>query len=393
MFFFFVQIEENKKKNVTTNNVVKQFKSLCVVYQKCTRRGTNTHTSSSILTSYHSLICHIKSLYFEMKLDTLSWKYIQIFFVVIIYWVISILTVFVNKTLLSIDQLDVDAPIFIAWFQCLVSAIICFILSNLSKTFPQVVQFPEGNPFNAATVRNVLPLSMLYIAMISTNNYCLKFVDVTFYYVGRSLTTVFNVILSYLILGQTTSVSCLICCFAVVCGFFLGVDQENLSGSFSLVGTLFGVISSFSLAYYSIQIKKVLPLVNNQIWLLSYFNNVYATILFIPLLAFEAKELSNYSKLTEYKFLVLMIIGGVCGLSIGYVTVLQVQVTSPLTHNISGTAKSCFQTVLASFWYNQWKSSVWWFSNAIVLGGSAAYTIVKNREMEKKYRPIVYNRC
>lgn len=67
---------------------------------------------------------------------------------------------------------------------------------------------------------------------------------------------------------------------------------------------------------------------NNQIWLLSYFNNVYATILFIPLLAFEAKELSNYSKLTEYKFLILMIIGGVCGLSIGYVTVLQVQVST-----------------------------------------------------------------
>lgn len=69
------------------------------------------------------------------------------------------------------------------------------------------------------------------------------------------------------------------------------------------------------------------------------------------------------------------------------------QVTSPLTHNISGTAKSCFQTVLASFWYNQWKSNMWWFSNFVVLGGSAAYTIVKNREMEKKYRPITYSRC
>jgi len=69
--------------------------------------------------------------------------------------VISILTVFVNKTLLSVDQLDVDAPIFIAWFQCLVSAIICFTLSRLSKLFPKVVQFPEGNPFNPLTVRNV----------------------------------------------------------------------------------------------------------------------------------------------------------------------------------------------------------------------------------------------
>lgn len=101
-----------------------------------------------------------------------------------------------------------------------------------------------------------------------------------------------------------------------------------LTGSFSLVGTLFGVLSSFSLAYYSIQIKKVLPEVNNQIWLLSYFNNVYATILFIPLLALETKDISNYSKFTEYKFLLLMIIGGICGLSMGYITVLQVQVST-----------------------------------------------------------------
>lgn len=100
-----------------------------------------------------------------------------------------------------------------------------------------------------------------------------------------------------------------------------------LTGSFSLVGTLFGILSSFSLAYYSIQIKKVLPEVNNQIWILSYFNNVYATILFIPLLTLEAKELSNYNKLIEYNFLLLMIVGGVCGLSIGYITVLQVQVS------------------------------------------------------------------
>jgi len=101
----------------------------------------------------------------------------------------------------------------------------------------------------------------------------------------------------------------------------------SIKGSFSFVGTLFGVLSSFLLACYSIQIKKVLPDVNNQIWLLSYINNVYATILFIPLLAFETKELSNYSKLTELKFLLLMIIGGICGLSIGYITVLQVQVS------------------------------------------------------------------
>jgi solute carrier family 35 (GDP-fucose transporter), member C1 len=48
----------------------------------------------------------------------------------------------------------------------------------------------------------ILPLSILFTAMISLNNLCLKFVGVSFYYVGRSLTTVFNVILTYLVLGE-----------------------------------------------------------------------------------------------------------------------------------------------------------------------------------------------
>jgi len=48
----------------------------------------------------------------------------------------------------------------------------------------------------------VLPLSVLFTGTIAFNNLSLKYVDVAFYYIGRSLTTVFNVILTYLILGE-----------------------------------------------------------------------------------------------------------------------------------------------------------------------------------------------
>lgn len=37
--------------------------------------------------------------------------------------------------------------------------------------------------------------------MITMNNLCLKYVGVAFYYVGRSLTTVFNVVMTYTLLG------------------------------------------------------------------------------------------------------------------------------------------------------------------------------------------------
>ena len=54
-------------------------------------------------------------------------------------------------------------------------------------------------------MKQVLPLSVVFVLMITTNNLCLKNVGVAFYYVGRSLTTVFNVLLTYLILGNKTS--------------------------------------------------------------------------------------------------------------------------------------------------------------------------------------------
>ncbi|XP_050431003.1 GDP-fucose transporter 1-like [Adelges cooleyi] len=308
-------------------------------------------------------------------------NYAHIFAVVVVYWIVSIVVVFINKALLSSQEFDINVPLFIAWFQCLVSALICFTFSILSIVFPKIIRFPRGNPLQWQTIKKVTPLTILFILMLSTNNYCLKFLGVTFYYVGRSLTTVFNVILSYLILGEKTSMSCLVCCFVITSGFILGIDQENLAGSFSAVGTVFGVLSSFSMACYSIQINRLLPDLNNQIWLLTYYNNVYATVLFLPLLTLEAKEISDYSKLMSRNFVLLMIVGGVCALLVSYVTALQVQVTSPLTHNISGTAKACFQTVLASYVYHEWKSTLWWLSNIIVLGGSAAYTVVRNLEM------------
>lgn len=57
------------------------------------------------------------------------------------------------------------------------------------------------------------------------------------------------------------------------------------------------------------------------------------------------------------------------------------QVTSPLTHNISGTAKAAAQTVLATRWWGEARSWAWWGSNLAVLSGSLAYTRLRQTEM------------
>ena len=99
----------------------------------------------------------------------------------------------------------------------------------------------------------------------------------------------------------------------------------------------------------------------------------------------EYNEVVNFPLLFNTRFWLLMSCSGVFGFAIGTITGLQIQVTSPLTHNISGTAKAAAQTVIACLYYHDVKSALWWFSNLTVLGGSAAYTEVKRQEMKSKH--------
>jgi GDP-fucose transporter C1 len=320
------------------------------------------------------------------KERSLMQKYVEVVVVVIAYWIISISMVFVNKYILSDSSVHLNAPLFVTFYQCIISALICLLMSLLSKVNPNLFTFPAIN-LRLNTMINVLPLSVMFVAMITFNNLCLKYVGVAFYFVGRSLTTVFNVSLTYLILKQKTSIQAIACCLIIIFGFFLGVDQENVSGSLSLIGVLFGVLASLFVSLNSIYTKNVLSAVNNSIWLLTFYNNINGILLFIPLILMtgELHEIANYSRLGDITFWNLMTLSGIFGFLIAYVTGLQIKVTSPLTHNISGTAKACAQTVLATFWYNEYKSIMWWFSNVLVLFGSAAYTRIRQIDMKKSH--------
>ncbi|KAM3849182.1 GDP-fucose transporter 1-like [Diretmus argenteus] len=318
----------------------------------------------------------------EDRGETFILRAVRIAAVVLLYWFISITMVFLNNYLL--DKSDLDAPLFVTFFQCLVTVGLCWIMQLLSNLCPTVIDFPSFK-FNLRTSREVLPLSVVFIGMITFNNLCLKHVGVAFYTVGRSLSTVFNVLLSYVILRQTTSLRAMLCCGIILGGFWLGVDQEGVAGSLSWSGVFFGVLASACVSLNAIYTKKVMPAVDGNIWKLSFYNNINACVLFLPLILIfgEFGSLAAFSRLGDLTFWGMMTLGGVFGFAIGYVTGLQIKYTSPLTHNVSGTAKACVQTVIAVVYNSSTKSLLWWTSNMMVLGGSSAYTWVKSLEMKK----------
>ncbi|XP_029284651.1 GDP-fucose transporter 1 isoform X2 [Cottoperca gobio] len=314
--------------------------------------------------------------------ETFIFRAVQIGSVVALYWFISITMVFLNNYLL--DNHNLDAPLFVTFYQCLITVGLCWLMQQLSKLCPKLIDFPSVK-FDLKTSREVLPLSIVFISMITFNNLCLKYVGVAFYTVGRSLSTVFNVLLSYIILKQTTSFQAILCCAIILGGFWLGVDQEGMTGNLSWSGVFFGVMASAFVSLNAIYTKKVMPAVDGNIWKLSYYNNINACILFLPLILVfgELGSLASFSRSFDLRFWGMMTLGGVFGFAIGYVSGLQIKYTSPLTHNVSGTAKACAQTVIAVAYNHGSKSLLWWTSNLMVLCGSSAYTWVKSLEMKK----------
>ncbi|KAF7253082.1 GDP-fucose transporter, partial [Paragonimus skrjabini miyazakii] len=157
------------------------------------------------------------------------------------------------------------------------------------------------------------------------------------------------------------------------------------SGSLSFWGAFFGIGSSVACALTSILTARSLPAVEGSAWRLTFYNNLNAVVLFLPLIVLtEINNLRSSSFWFSTNFWSMMILSGVLGFAIGFVSTLQIKYTSPLTHNVCGTAKAAAQTVLAVVAYREIKSISWWLSNLIVLLGSAAYTFVRHREMITK---------
>lgn len=84
------------------------------------------------------------------------------------YRAVSISLVFINKALLPSgkdDSKSLDAPLFVTWFQCVVTVIICYLLSFGAKVFPQLGKFPDLE-LNHETMIKVLLLNSKHLQMM-----------------------------------------------------------------------------------------------------------------------------------------------------------------------------------------------------------------------------------
>jgi len=314
--------------------------------------------------------------------DEALWqKSMRIASVVGFYFFVSISLVFLNKNIMT---KDFAFPLFITWYQLIVALIAVWILGELGKSVPAVSMIPPLE-FDWEVAKKVMPLTVVFVGMVSFNNLCLLYVEVTFYQVVRSTTICFTIAFTYLILGQSTSQKAINASAVVMLGFLVGSLGE---ARFSWLGVIFGIISSAFVSLYSIYVKKIMAVVNNDQWRLLIYNTILSIILMFPtiFIAGEMKGLRETELLYDLGTWISMTITGIFGFLINIAVFLQIKYTSPLTNNISGTLKACLQTVFAILVYRNPITFVNAIGIILVIAGSFWYSQIRYAEMKDNQR-------
>jgi GDP-fucose transporter C1 len=296
------------------------------------------------------------------------------------YMIVSIGLVFLNRLVLT-DREETAGALFVSWYQFLVAYVIILIITTFCPTVPLLNLFPPIH-YHIPILIKVLPVSVAYLLMIGFNNKCLEYVSVSGYQIVRSLSIVFNIVLTYLILGDPTSIRASIACAVVIIGFALGVEGE---AGLSIRGAVYGVLASVFVALYAIMVKKVIGLLDGNEYLLIEYNTPVSIVAMTPLVWF-AGEFNVFSEGRSVRFWGIQTFAGIVGFIINIAIFLNIKYTTPLTHNLSGTVKACIQTMLAFvvFPNSEIMTVPKFIGTFLVITASAYYAWVRKREMAER---------
>ncbi len=162
------------------------------------------------------------------------------------------------------------------------------------------------------------------------------------------MTLIFTVIFSITILHQKISVRVLLCCLCVAAGFVLGVDQEHLKGTLSIRGVGYGIVTSLFVALNGIYIKKSVDIVNKDKVKLTFYNNINAILMFLPfvLLLGQAGNFFATDKSKDTWFWLFLVFTGLMGFGMAWISAVQIDLLSPVSHHIIANSKAVIQTLI-----------------------------------------------
>ena len=310
----------------------------------------------------------------------------------------SISSVFLNKYLMDLGEFTFHYPLTMTWFQ-LVVALVCIYCSYSLNRYVCIdfmvptrgyrtlfcFNFLPNFEFKMDTAIHTMPLSLLYVGMLTFNNLCLDYADIHVYHTARSISICFTALFTFVLLGETIPKKIIGACALVFIGYAMGGLEELHISTISSIGMGFGLISSCLMALYSIQVKKLLAVYKNH-WILMIYNVIGAILFLFPICVMtgEFQKATAVSYLFNSKFLAILIVTALIAYVVNISNFLLISYTSPLTNSVAISVRSVIESFLSLFIHGTSLSGAGMLSSAFTVLGTYLYTWLKLKDMQKK---------
>ncbi|BFZ57924.1 hypothetical protein PYCC9005_004979 [Savitreella phatthalungensis] len=234
------------------------------------------------------------------------------------------------------------------------------------------------------TLRALRWLIAAKVVSAVTRTYCVEAVDGAVFNLVRGLVLPFAVILSAFFLDRKPSTASLVPVIVICMGFYVGTfsehsDLTDVGGSY---GVTIGALSSF-FAALDLTVTKT-SLDTHSIYDILFVTNAGTVIVTLPMILLGSEygdHLTSDHPVDSVRLFILKAI--VCGLLTfiaAVLALLQLNLTSPITHQITTSARGILQSLFSVILLGELMEWPQILSIAIILIGTLAYTIIKELE-------------
>lgn len=290
--------------------------------------------------------------------------------------------IFVGQAILNKSALvDLPAPLLLLLLESFIT--VCLIVGGWWLEYYDL----RTTRHHWSMIRGLRGLILAKLASGVSRTYCMEAVDGSVFNLVRGLVLPFAVALSAIFLRAPSKTSLLP--IAIVCvGFYFGTVSEhtNLNTIGGPYGLFIGVLSSFFAALDLTVTKMYLDTYSTYDIL--YVTNLATVVATIPMIylgsEYEDHLIVGDMSLIESKnlnsFLFKAFVCGILTFVSAILALVQLDITSPTTHQITTSARGVLQSVLSVWVLNEVMEMPQIISIGVILIGTLGYTYIKELE-------------
>eukprot|EP00755_Sulcionema_specki_P007879 Sspe_Gene.5710::Locus_1900_Transcript_1_1_Confidence_1.000_Length_1278::g.5710::m.5710/K15356/VRG4, GONST1; GDP-mannose transporter len=305
-----------------------------------------------------------------------GWQRLEIPISIAMYSTCSISMIILNKLVAQ----KVNFPLPLVFLQNLSATIVVILLKQIG-----IVTYPT---LEKDTVRRWLPLTGLFIAMLTSSLISLRTMSVAIQTLIKNLAIISTALGDHYLFGHPLNLAIWISFIAMIGGSYIGAGSDKWITAMGLFWTL---INAASTTTYQLYMKGVLNDLKRVMgkWGPVYYNNILSLpILLIPTLWSWAEwvpAVTNADRNTKVYIVLMLLVSAVMTMSSFWC----MRATSPTTYGVIGGMNKIPLAIIGIYVFDQYPTTLGAIGITAALSGGLLYSYATNSANEalKKAAP------